>query len=535
MTGPEETRLLELLHEARDQNKSAAKTQLNDWLRSDPAARQTMARLMVDEHALITKLRDDGLTAILKPVPTPPPMRRPSFRKRQDKTSLPAIAALVAFGMFLTWLALRPARHADPHHAMVEPIAILKQEADAVWQNPSPASGGALAPGPLHLLSGMAAIEFTSGTRILLEGPAQLDLVSNMHARLVNGSVMAEVPPPANGFTIATPATTIVDRGTRFGVNVARDGATLVKVMSGKVDLQTGGTIQPLPERRSVSVTPAGKVTQAAVSDEAFPDPEYFGRRVAQSAEDNASRWAAHARILSSDPTSLLNYTFEETTTHSRAARNHSPLATLESNASIVGTRWAEGRWPGSRAIEFSNRSDRLLLKLKGTAKSVTCLAWVRVDSLPNPYHILLMPDASKPAALQWMIDSYGNIRMAISNHKGDPSQPASWEGPVKAPAVSNLDLGRWIFLASTYNSNRSEIVHYRDGEVIGSGFVQNPLPIQFGSFSIGNWAHGSDAVRDRPKTRGYRNFVGCMDGIAILSRAMSQAEIRHLHTAGKP
>lgn len=535
MTGPEQSRLLDLLYEARDHDKPSAKAQLNEWLRSDPAARQTMARLLVDEHALITKLRDDGLAAILKPVPRQHALPRPSLKKRKNNPSFLTIAALIAFGAFLIWLAIRPIRHADPQQAQVEPIAILKQEADAVWQSPSPASGGSLAPGPLNLLSGMAAIEFTSGTRILLEGPAEMTLVSEMEAKLLNGRIMAEVPPPANGFTIDTPATTIVDRGTRFGVNVARDGATLVKVMSGNVDIQTDGIIRPLPENESVSVTPAGKVTQAAVSDDAFPSSAYFSNRVARSAENNANRWSAHARILSSDPASLLNYTFEETTPHSRAARNHSPLATLESNASIVGTRWAEGRWPGSRAIEFSNRSDRILLKLKGTAQTVTCLAWVRVDSLPNPYHILLMPDASKPGALQWMIDSDGNIRMAISNHTGNPSQAASWEGPVKAPAVSNLDLGRWIFLASTYDSDSGEIIHYRDGEIIGTGLVQKPLPIQFGSFSIGNWAHGSDAVRDRPKTKGYRNFVGCMDGMAILTRALGPTEIRNLHTAGKP
>lgn len=535
MTGQEESRLLDLLYEARDHDKRCAKAQLNEWLRSDPAARQTMARLLVDEHALITKLRDDGLAAILKPVPRQPALARPSLKKRKNNSTFLAIAAVIAFGAFLTWFAIRPIRHTDPQQAQVDPIAILKQEADAVWQSPSPASGGSLAPGPLNLLSGMAAIEFTSGTRILLEGPAELTLVSEMQAKLFNGRLIAEVPPPASGFTIDTPATTIVDRGTSFGVNVARDGATLVKVLSGHVDVRTGGTNQPLSEQKSLSVTPSGKVSPVEVPDESFPSMEYFRRRVAQAAEDNASRWNIQERTLSSDPASVLNYTFEETTSQSRAARNHSPLATLESNASIVGTRWMEGRWPGSRAIEFSNRSDRLLLKIKGTAKTVTCLAWVRVDSLPNPYHILLMPDASKPGALQWMIDSDGNIRMAISNRKGDPSEAASWEGPVKAPAVSNLDLGRWIFLASTYDSGNGEITHYRDGEIIGSGLVQSPLAILFGSFSIGNWPQGSDAVRDRPKSKGYRNFVGCMDGMAILARALSPTEIRDLHTAGKP
>ena len=60
-----EQRLLHLLQAVRDTHDTSARSELNTLLRENPDARSTVARLMVDEQALISRLRDDTIVAQL--------------------------------------------------------------------------------------------------------------------------------------------------------------------------------------------------------------------------------------------------------------------------------------------------------------------------------------------------------------------------------------------------------------------------------------------------------------------------------------
>ena len=62
-----EQRLLHLLQAVRDTHDTSARAELNTLLRENADARSTMARLMVDEQALINRLRDDSIVALLEP------------------------------------------------------------------------------------------------------------------------------------------------------------------------------------------------------------------------------------------------------------------------------------------------------------------------------------------------------------------------------------------------------------------------------------------------------------------------------------
>ena len=64
-----EQRLLHLLQAVRDTHDTSARAELNTLLRENADARSTMARLMVDEQALINRLRDDSIVALLEPAP----------------------------------------------------------------------------------------------------------------------------------------------------------------------------------------------------------------------------------------------------------------------------------------------------------------------------------------------------------------------------------------------------------------------------------------------------------------------------------
>jgi hypothetical protein len=64
-----EQRLLHLLQAVRDTRDTSARAELNTLLRENADARSTIARLMVDEQALISRLRDDSIVALLEPAP----------------------------------------------------------------------------------------------------------------------------------------------------------------------------------------------------------------------------------------------------------------------------------------------------------------------------------------------------------------------------------------------------------------------------------------------------------------------------------
>ena len=62
-----ETRMLTLLHRAREERDAAARAELNALLRSNAGARRLMARLLADEQAIVNCLREEGIVALLDP------------------------------------------------------------------------------------------------------------------------------------------------------------------------------------------------------------------------------------------------------------------------------------------------------------------------------------------------------------------------------------------------------------------------------------------------------------------------------------
>jgi hypothetical protein len=87
----------------------------------------------------------------------------------------------------------------------------------------------------LQLRRGLAEIEFDRGARLILQGPAGLELISGNEARLIQGSLTARVPDRARGFTIYSPHGKVVDLGTEFGLSVDDRGNTAVRVFEGTV------------------------------------------------------------------------------------------------------------------------------------------------------------------------------------------------------------------------------------------------------------------------------------------------------------
>ncbi len=96
--------------------------------------------------------------------------------------------------------------------------------------------------GTLRLNRGLALLSFDHGATVSLEGPAVLHVVDSRTCRLLSGRAYSEISPGGEGFVIETPTAVFTDRGTVFGLNVAENGATVLSVFDGQVDVNHRST-----------------------------------------------------------------------------------------------------------------------------------------------------------------------------------------------------------------------------------------------------------------------------------------------------
>src|SRR5262249_41504777 len=114
-------------------------------------------------------------------------------------------------------------------------IAWLVNAQNCQWSEGEPVAG--MQAGKIFKLErGLAEICFLCGARVVLEGPARLELLSEKSARLLHGKLTARVPGPATGFAILSPQGKVIDLGTEFGIVVSDNGTTEVYVFQGKVE-----------------------------------------------------------------------------------------------------------------------------------------------------------------------------------------------------------------------------------------------------------------------------------------------------------
>lgn len=114
-------------------------------------------------------------------------------------------------------------------------VAWLANAQDCRWNGLSPTREIMVSGTELNLESGFAEIHFASGAKVVLEGPARLQLKSSKRAHLEFGRLTASIPDELDGFEITSPQGKIVDLGTEFGVAVSSERQTEVVVFDGLV------------------------------------------------------------------------------------------------------------------------------------------------------------------------------------------------------------------------------------------------------------------------------------------------------------
>jgi hypothetical protein len=90
---------------------------------------------------------------------------------------------------------------------------------------------------PFMLREGYAELLFDNEAKVVIEGPAEFQVLSDDQLQLSYGQLYATVPEAAHGFTVLTSHCKVIDLGTEFGVKESLDGETEIHVVKGRVDL----------------------------------------------------------------------------------------------------------------------------------------------------------------------------------------------------------------------------------------------------------------------------------------------------------
>lgn len=250
------------------------------------AGSQPSSRFVADVMAKLPAARGqltDRVMADIMALPSDGPMQARAFRRRQrlPLVSGSLMAAVIVAAVLATRLPIKPV---VPEPVVPEPV-VNEQAAATEPTDQSAVRFASLARARFldretprqqsvadleqtYVLSyGLVELAFPSGATAILEGPAAFRICGEACLAVDAGRCSVHAPDGAEGFRVETPASHVIDRGTRFVVHVDETSSTEVQVIEGAADLLVTGD-------------PTGRVYRLASGETARHDPATAGEPV---------------------------------------------------------------------------------------------------------------------------------------------------------------------------------------------------------------------------------------------------------------
>lgn len=502
---------------------------LNELLRADRVARDEYI-LRVELHSRLASTPDlfAGESEPTAVQPAPVSVLEPAGGQRRGNwvMALAAGIALLAMG----WWGLRLSQLGERKGATSKAVAMLNRVVEVEWtaRDASLRQGAPLEPGWLRLKSGLAQIVFYSGARVVVEGPAEVQLLSAGELVLDRGRLVAEVPPQAKGFRVRTRQMNVTDLGTVFGVAVTSSQAE-VHVFKGSVEFEvpTAPKNQSLGGGQGAVADQSGATRLITASRTKFASLFDLQNKSSDAAVLRHEQWRSASSRLDEDPSLLVHFDFEAGNPPDWRLPNASKRQDAAVDATVVGCQWTEGRWPDKRALEFRGVSDRVRLDVAGEYESLTLATWVRVQGLDRQINSLFMSDGFDAGTVHWSIRDDGVMALTAIG-----PAPRQFQIVTTPPALTLDQFGLWVHLAVTVDGAGRRVVQFVNGSPVDAKTLKASQPYRIGAAEIGNWN-----ARGFPSDDPFhiRNFSGAIDEFCIFSRALSADEIRELYAWGKP
>jgi hypothetical protein len=513
---------------------------LNELLRTHAAARdeyilrvEIHSRLASEPEIFLSDTPDEApifcetCAAPQKAVIPFPPPRRAKTRKLVYFLALAACLAVLAAGIW----KLQFQHPAAPKVASYKAVAILNRTVDAQWNQAEeiPQVGTLLSPGRWELRAGLAQFVFYSGARVVIEGPAQIELTSPNEIFCSTGRIMAEVPSPAGTFRIRTPHAEASAQATSIGLDV-RELSTELQVFKGSVLVSPvgRGTKQNVQEGTGAVAEKSHRIRLIPGNSAAFASLFDLQSKSLDAEARRYTQWHAASGRLNHDPSLIVHIDFDELANYSqerlRNSAGHGP-ATFDT---IVGCQTVSGRWAEKEGVEFQNVGDRVRLTVPGEFNALTLSAWVRVQGLDRRFSSLFMCDGFELGEIHWMVVNNGALALTV---KG--SNRGNFQAAQSPPVLSQDRFGTWVQLAVVIDGNTKRVTHYLNGRAVSEQAVSLNSPLHISGAELGNWNADEFPIDDHDVW--IRNFNGAMDEFCMFSRALNDAEILDLYLAGKP
>lgn len=534
---------------------SHVRSLLDEEAAADRRARETAEQL---QHDALAAAQDRDLLAF-----HPVHQKRGGSRLPAALTYFGVAAAaalLVVIGQFSQRFLYPPQPQQAPVEAIQsqpQPIATVIDSLEAAWQSDelSTSAGTPLSPGEYALTRGVVQLKFGNGATLLVEGPAEVELISRERAKLHRGRVVANVPDEAIGFTLISDAATFVDLGTQFGVEVTSSGEALVTVLDGEVALVrdktiNGGRSQTLQAGATRTVSPDGRKVAKRPFEES-----YFIRVVPPTSADLA--------ILQSRP--LAYWPLNEPS----GARKVADLGRLGARGNVgdgIGFGNTLAQAEGKLLAAFSpihHGVDLGQLKFS-TDRNFTCEAWVMTKNIMNwpPQRILSSFNRPPLQGFAFGVADRGWYRLPEQG----PFLHMTEHGVYDCVSTKSIPVDEWVHLAASLDE-LGEPRLYINGELVSKRFrKRDPLEAETGVDDAGEgttaiegggddghrwetfdaWDGSKIGLVSEGKTMIGRNpphadgrtpperWQGQLGGVAIYDRVLPAEEILRHYEAGR-
>ena len=495
-------RIVELLLEANDAGArfpTSRRNELNDLLRDNEENQAFASRYLLDTQSLKELLAADEISALSK--------------GRQTKSARPAKLILIpryTYSSFAIAASIALVGLLAYFWAQRAPIAIIQDEADAIFADGAAPENGELDSAAYSLVSGLVSIAFRNGVTMTVTAPADFEVIDEFHVRLSKGSVRAMAPESGHGFIIETPDANIEDLGTEFGVSVDSDsGHSEVHVFDGRVDVKNHGQNGAIA---SLELGESARILDGQVDRNILATPEHF----LTPADVSYSRWLKTSNAIRQDEDLIFYFGFNEVPGKDRLLKDEAAQG-ASIDGLISGARWVSGRWPGKDALLFDAKGDSVAFEIPQELKQLTFAAWVKVDRFDEPLTAVMN-------AMAWMP---GSLHLQISR-SGDYMMPGVYKRIERQRSDATIPRGQWTLLVATVDTEMSFSRSYVNGRLSISETLPGEATVAPGPFLLGS----SRETIGGERTRGFR---GRMDEVVLWNRVLTEKEIRRLYFRGRP